>query len=246
MSFASAYTYAEVLTEVATSDKLLELFQASVEPFGVTGIFIADLPSRRETLAPHIRLRGWNKAWIEYYDEQNYVHIDPIARLLRKKATPYVWSEECSAQRLRSDERKVINEAKDAGLIDGFTVPIHGPRMRTTCVSLSTDGRPLERSERHSLHFMAVLTHQRLDELTSSSESCSAAAEDIPRDLAPQELECLHWAMHGMKSKEIAFQTRLSIRTVDQYIGTAILKFRAGSRGEAIRMAILYGLLKPI
>ena len=245
MSFATAYSYSELLAEAATSDKLLELFQASVEPFGVTGIFIADLPSRRETLAPLIRLRGWNKAWIEYYNEQDYVHTDPIARLLREKATPYVWTEECSVRRLSSLERTVMGEAKDAGLIDGFTVPIHGPRMRTTCVSLSTDGRPLRLSERQCLHFMSVLTHHRLDELTGA-ESSSTATEESARGLAPQEVECLHWAMHGMKSKEIAFQTRLSIRTVDQYIGTAILKLRAGNRGEAIRIAILHGILKPI
>jgi len=211
----------------------------------VSGIFIADLPSRRETLAPLIRLRGWNEQWIEYYNEQGYVHIDPIARLLREKAMPYIWSEECSLRCLTSDERKVMDEAKDAGLVNGFTVPIHGPRMRTTCVSFSTDGRPLERAERHSLHFMAVLAHHRLDELTCRDSSSTATA-DSARGLAPQELECLHWAMHGMKSKEIAFQTRLSIRTVDQYIGTAMLKLRAGNRGEAIRMAILHGLLKPI
>ncbi|WP_316192617.1 MULTISPECIES: LuxR family transcriptional regulator [unclassified Bradyrhizobium] len=244
MSFPTAYTYSEALAEITTSDELLDLLPSFVDPLGVTGIFIADLPSPRETLAPLIRLRGWNAAWIEHYNQQNYVHIDPIAQSLRETMTPYVWSEECSARRLTSSERRVMDEAKDAGLIDGFTIPIHGPRMLTSCVSFSTNGQPLERSVRHCLHFMALLTYHRLNELTRTA-SCSAATQTSASRLAPRELDCLYWAMRGMKSKEIAFQTRLSIRTVDQYIRTAILKLRAGNRGEAIRLAILNGLLKP-
>ncbi|BAM92008.1 transcriptional regulator, LuxR family [Bradyrhizobium oligotrophicum S58] len=243
--FEIPQTYGEAIADVNSIDNLLELLLASTERFGVTGVFIADLPSRMETLEPHIQLRGWNDAWIRYYNERNYVHIDPIAQLLRERATPYVWSEECAVQPLTSKQRKLMDEARDAGLIDGFTVPIHGPQMRTTCVSFATGAKPLQRSDRHNLHFMAVLSHQRVDQIIHAKRPATAKKERAGV-LAPRELECLHWAMHGLKSKEIAFEARLSKRTVDQYLRSAMSKLRAGSRTEAVRIAILDGSLKPV
>jgi DNA-binding CsgD family transcriptional regulator len=68
----------------------------------------------------------------------------------------------------------------------------------------------------------------------------SATATDL---LAPQERACLAGVARGASSKLIARQLGLSMHTVNAYLASARRKLKAGSRSEAVAMAMAAGVL---
>ncbi|MCW8057248.1 LuxR family transcriptional regulator [Agrobacterium tumefaciens] len=236
--------YLSALETAETADEVTDAVLRISRPLGVTGILVADLPTRRERLGPLIRLQTWNEDLMSRYDRLGYVHIDPVAKHLRVADAPYVWSELYATRLLTPDERRVVDDRRRAGLVDGLTVPIHGPCMRISGVSYSIDGRKLAERDRLTLRFMAMITHNLLDDITLGLPDDKACYE-LSDDLTEREAETLHYAMMGYKSKQIAHLIGTSIRTVDKHIGQAMKKLHAESRGEAISKAVAMRILKP-
>jgi len=71
-----------------------------------------------------------------------------------------------------------------------------------------------------------------------------APGEPAPRaSLTKRERDCLSWIARGASSKETARQLSLSVYTVNEYIAAAMRKLGAGSRAEAVAMALRAGLI---
>ncbi|TSD85000.1 helix-turn-helix transcriptional regulator [Mycobacterium sp. KBS0706] len=61
--------------------------------------------------------------------------------------------------------------------------------------------------------------------------------------LTPRECDCLTWISRGASSKEAARRLSLSVYTVNEYVASAMRKLGAGSRAEAVAMALLSGAI---
>ena len=74
-----------------------------------------------------------------------------------------------------------------------------------------------------------------------------AALENEHRDIAlsPREKECLLWVAQGLRSKQIADKLGLRPVTVELHLKNARTKLRAATRGQAIAIALLNGLISP-
>ncbi|MGK9231849.1 helix-turn-helix transcriptional regulator [Inquilinus limosus] len=64
-----------------------------------------------------------------------------------------------------------------------------------------------------------------------------------PSPLTPRECDCLSWIARGASSKETARRLSLSVYTVNEYVASAMRKLGAGSRAEAVAMALLSGAI---
>jgi DNA-binding CsgD family transcriptional regulator len=62
--------------------------------------------------------------------------------------------------------------------------------------------------------------------------------------LTQRERDCLCWIARGASSKEAARQLSLSVYTVNEYVASAMRKLGAGSRAEAVAMALLARLIE--
>jgi DNA-binding CsgD family transcriptional regulator len=62
--------------------------------------------------------------------------------------------------------------------------------------------------------------------------------------LTQRERDCLGWIARGASSKETARQLSLSVYTVNEYVASAMRKLGAGSRAEAVAMALLARLIE--
>jgi DNA-binding CsgD family transcriptional regulator len=66
-----------------------------------------------------------------------------------------------------------------------------------------------------------------------------------PSTLSPREIECLTLAARSKSNKEIGDKLGLSPQTVGQYIDRVKVKLGAGSRTEAIVIAMTASLIEP-
>lgn len=74
----------------------------------------------------------------------------------------------------------------------------------------------------------------------------AAALPPVPArrsPLTPRECDCLTWISRGASSKEAARRLSLSVYTVNEYVASAMRKLGAGSRAEAVAMALLSGAI---
>lgn len=62
--------------------------------------------------------------------------------------------------------------------------------------------------------------------------------------LSPRELECLHFAAHGMTSHDIAIKLGIAERTANFHFSNLISKLGVLNRHEAIAMAVARGLVR--
>lgn len=206
---------------------------------GINDVFSAFIPGRGEKLTDHIRFRGWNTVWWDHYDEENFVHGDPVVRHARNSFLPFVWSETFSPKKLGKIEQGILSEAKTAGFVDGYTVPIFGPRMKTAFVTFGISGRLPVGYQRDALDTIARRLHEWL--MTNTRVEACKAADMIP--LAPQEIEIIYHLMKGKRNKEIAHITGLSKRTVEAHAESAREKLKASNSLQAVVRALMLGFI---
>lgn len=82
----------------------------------------------------------------------------------------------------------------------------------------------------------------RIERGLAALEAPAAATRPRP-PLTPRECDCLTWVARGASSKEAARRLSLSVYTVNEYLASAMRKLGAGSRAEAVAMALLCGAI---
>jgi LuxR family quorum sensing-dependent transcriptional regulator len=222
---------------------VLSTLDAIKERLGIVNIVSAWLPSRREHLAGHVRLPGWKTEWLESYDLNDFVHIDPVMKHLRRTTFPFLWSQALNQQEFSESEMSVMLHAQNFGLSDGYTVPFWGPKMRLAFITFATDGRPLAGVEKDALDFVALRLNNWLGENVDNSKPVDPAVAES--SLAPHEIETLYLLMKGNNYKQIAYLSGLSTRTVESYVATATRKLKVHNRTEAILRALELGYINP-
>jgi LuxR family quorum sensing-dependent transcriptional regulator len=228
----STLDFIEASRHAVSFDALLDETLRFCGNLEIDGVFVADVPDPGESIDTHILLRGWNPDWINRYAKKDYVHLDPVARELRKRVAPYLWSEACD-RRLEREETLVMGEAAEHGLASGISVPIYDVNGRQSCVSFSGHKLTLDNERRGALQMVAIYTHSRLREIR--------CAKNVR--LSARERECLTWASFGKSNWETGRILNISEETAREYIGSAATKLGVRSKVHAVAAALRCGLI---
>ena len=75
---------------------------------------------------------------------------------------------------------------------------------------------------------------EQVEKLRRMARQVIPQPTDLERvGLTPREAEVLHWVMQGKSDHLIASILEISVRTVNQHIGTILKKLQSGTRGSA-------------
>ncbi|MGK9167756.1 helix-turn-helix transcriptional regulator [Inquilinus limosus] len=83
----------------------------------------------------------------------------------------------------------------------------------------------------------------RIERGLAAARASASALPVSPSPLTPRECDCLTWIARGASSKETARRLSLSVYTVNEYVASAMRKLGAGSRAEAVAMALASGAI---
>ncbi|WP_456672362.1 MULTISPECIES: helix-turn-helix transcriptional regulator [unclassified Bradyrhizobium] len=137
---------------------------------------------------------------------------------------------------MQPGEMRVLNEAKEAGLKHGVTVPLLGPSV-ASFASRFDDVDPEYRLSR--LNTLAWQFHHAFSEIAPSSEGrCHMQVA-----LSEREKDCLRWVEEGKSSWEIGVILRVSENTVNFHLKNAMRKLETNSRTHCVAKAIRQGLI---
>lgn len=229
-----AFDSIDRLKGLTTADEVLNEIRRSVDHFGIENFCISGVPLPHEDATPYVMISGWPETWLQRYLERGYIHTDPIIRQVLKSDLPFSW-DEAPYDASNPLEARVMNEAPDFGLAEGFAIPIHSARGFQAIVTLGAHKLALNQEQRRALHLIAIYAHDAARELHLRR---SGPVKHKEVKLSRREVECLKWTSDGKTSWEISVILGLSEKTVTEYLTSAARKLNSSNRTHAVAQAM--------
>jgi LuxR family quorum sensing-dependent transcriptional regulator len=228
---AAVFSFIDSLDRLSDTNEVLRVLEGAVARFGFERLlFTGLLPIEGERFDDVVLASGWPPEFLQLYCKHDYIRFDPIARLARQSANPFIWE---GPSYFRSEETgvaAVMKHAADFGITRGFIVPIHGPAGYAACVSMSGVDVDLPAKLTPGLHLMAQYSFNRIWSLVAPLRKTPC--------LTRREREVLTWAAKGKSAWEIGEILAISKRTVDEHAYQAFRKLGAVNRTQAVAMAV--------
>jgi LuxR family transcriptional regulator, quorum-sensing system regulator BjaR1 len=227
-----AFSFIENLDRLSDPKEVLDATERIVGRFGFERlIFTGLVPSRGQSFNELVLAARLPLEFLKIYAENDYIHLDPIARLARQSVNPFEWE---GANYFRTKDFRVaeiMKQAADFRIARGFIVPIRGPAGYEACVSMSGVDIDLPAHVRPAIHLMVLYAFNRVCSLV-------AAPQKKKSSLTEREREVLTWAAMGKSAWEIGEILHISKRTVNAYTQSAVHKLGAANRTQAVAVAI--------
>ncbi|MBB3659719.1 DNA-binding CsgD family transcriptional regulator [Rhizobium sp. BK650] len=223
--------------EVRTRSELIQCIEQVTSSLGIDYAAMVSMPLPHERIDNFFLWQKWPEGWFERYLKLNYFNADPVAILVRQTGRSVIWSKALDRRTLPTKARRIMNEARDFGLVDGLTIPLHSTTGDGGIFSVAGRRNALTGQEVKLLQMVAASAYSRLHELERIGH---------PSDLLPHitraESECLTWCVAGKTDREIGRITGRSPRTVQDHILRLQRKLSASNRAQMIAEAFRRGL----
>ena len=198
--------------------------------YGIDNFIIAGLPNPNEQFENVVVLKQWSTEWFDLYIKEQFVLDDPVVRLCRATTTPFEWDEAPFDRDREPRAAKLMNLARDFGLVRGFSVPVHTLEGYESCFSMSGAKPELDSGAKAALHLIALYAFERVRRL--------ALAEEEENPLTAREREILTWVAAGKSHGEIARILSITERTITAHAVSAAQKLGAANRTHAVVKAM--------
>lgn len=221
-------------TDTATVGALAEkfLYNKNLDLFAVAFIHQDGMEATE-----FVPLTNIAPAFVAHYAESDYFLLDPLAQFCLRTSTPFVWEEQLRVVGHSPVVRRIYSEAAEAGLVNGFTMPVRDFQGLRGTVSFAGPRAAFGDKERHELSLLALVMHQRVGELCRH-----LSPPDLRLRLTRREQETLKWGAQGKTSEDIAEILGVTKRTVDQHFENAARKLNTVNRIHTVVKAYRHNL----
>jgi DNA-binding CsgD family transcriptional regulator len=180
--------------------------------------------------------------WLDHYISNNYKSDDLTGRYSALCSRPFSWKEVKKKYLQTPSQRRVFDEARDATLTSGASVPIHGPGAAVAAFSVSNDMEQAEFEKlflqnRHEIHIIATYAHERIMAISFSNHTIADMR------LTAREVEVVTWIARGKTKWETAEILNISEDTVKQHVENASAKLGASNKTHLVANALQSGLI---
>ena len=207
--------FIERCNRAASPEHIFDVFRSAAEKLGYERVALVPVtPQARRTLgltasAPAIA-ENVPEEWIHHYFANGYEVFDPVLLRTPQSEEPLIWDDLARQSGLSPKQRRVMAESRDVGLLNGVSIPLHGPGGETYVVSLATgSARSPQVADLAKLQILAV---QFLISYARHRRRCSGELSSVR--LTDRERECLTWTARGKSAWSIGKIIGVSEHTV--------------------------------
>jgi LuxR family transcriptional regulator, quorum-sensing system regulator BjaR1 len=208
--------------------------------FGVERVLAGLIPmpgADRTTQLSHVVMSAWPEEWARRYFSHGYLFRDPTIEQVQRAATPFLWSELEPTYRSDVTARRIMNEAGEFKLREGYTIPLVTLEGDIAGFSLAGEHLEIAPEERPMLMLVATYALGRALPLRRSPKQSVV-------DLTVREREALQWAAEGLSDSNIGERMGISEHGVDKHIRAARSKLGTTSRTHAVAEALRQNLIE--
>ncbi len=232
------WSFAEFCDRAESVDEISVRFMQEVRTLGFS---YAACASHVDPLKPPVgavMMVNYPQAWLQRFSSRGYAARDPVFLAARRQALPFQWSDWRFRAGLDDDQIDILNEAAEAGLSDGFTVPIHAPDALPASCSLAMGPDGIDPLHVRDAHWYAVYAHE------SARRLLVKAAPALRPKLGRRERQCLELIARGKTDFEISVILGVSEHTVHNTVRRTMGKYGVATRVQAFVRALRDGELK--
>lgn len=173
--------------------------------------------------------------WLKHFSDEGYAAFDPVFVHANRSETPFSWADGAFQTRLDKNQKRVLAEGAEAGVTDGFTIPIRGAGALPASCSLIPDPSGVDPLAVKLAHRMAIYAHE-----SARLRTAAPLAASILR-LTKRERECLTFVARGKSDWAISEILGLSERYVHHTVERAKRKLGVATRTQAVIRAAIAG-----
>lgn len=234
----SPHTYLEIvesLTHCVSEEELHAICERLKSSLGYEMfLYGAYMPAVEQIFV----IDGFPVDWRDHYEKNRCAGIDPTVRHCWTSSTAIPWNDlEFSCGKTGAAERAFMDSARQFGLMDGLSVPIHGAGTESGMMSLVNSAEKTFYSA-DELGLVVMVTqsvHETLRRILDGEGSATRQEAEI---LTARETECLKWTAAGKTAWEISKIIRVSESTAVFHLKNAINKLHVTNRSHAVAKAI--------
>ena len=248
MSQYSIERFIEDTNRATSSTEATRIFECALAQFGYDR-FCYSLITAHPSLgldAGHGVARNYPDDWMAHYEANHYEKKDPVPQHAFASDRPFTWDSLDRIRELKPEQIQVMNEAREARLLDGIGIPIYGHNGELAGVGMasSTGGT---RPDINLLSKIRALTLQFHLVYTELEKKDSRLRDNFVGKvhLTAREKEILLWAAEGKSDAVIAEIIGISHATIRFHMNNIFKKLNANERTLATVKAIRHGLILP-
>lgn len=228
-----------LIRSVTKKDDLVDILFDRGKSLGFEA-FAYILPKAHDPNSVLFLERGFPGDWAARYQSRQYNLCDPTLHLASRAARSFQYSDVARRRDLKPDEYNLLDEEKEAGLGDGYLVPVFGRFLKNGWIIFRQMGdKPVpEDADLAYLEALAFATHNRCDQIVIEEK-------EVQPNLAPREQAILQWMAAGKTNAEIAIILSIGLPTVSTYVRRLFQKLDVTDRTSAVTKGIRYGLIFP-
>lgn len=221
------------------------LFNALMLDYGYDSnvyTLLTDHPSIGEK-STHGLAASYPQDWLEIYNARQYQGIDPVWQRLLQSPTPFFWGDVLDRVRGSTGDQvqkslRMMDEAAEAGVADGFGISFVSPLGEMAAVGLSRTKGVNERryEDMAEVFLLSTFFHEKYMGFYERPKV---------RPLTGREREVLLWAAENKSDNDIARILDVSPATVRFHWKNIFAKLDVSGRLPAVIKAIQLKLITP-
>ena len=239
LAYAAADLFAEQLCRVDHVDDLVLQLGQIARALGFRYFALVQHANLVHPPRGLIALHDYPPQWEQTFCAAALHRLDPVQIVASRSVAGFAWSALPELLDLSAPQRAMLGDAVDAGLGEGFTIPLHAPGERAGSLSFVTDR-----------------THQlpagSLQAATLVAHAAYARALRILRPmpggvgigLTVRQAQCLALVAQGKTDWETGVILGLRENTVSKYLDAARMRFGVSTRAQLLAVALDDGALR--
>ena len=241
MGMQAMEEFIRLVEAVRTVDDLRAAMSAICERLGMPYFALTHHVDVANTPGKAIRLHNYPLEWAEYYDANALGVSDPVHRASHMTSVGFRWSKLAEMIALTPADRRMLEQGREQGIGDGFTVPANVPgEARGSCSFASGAAEPLSDTNL----MMAQLTGAFAFEGARRLWSTRSIGSDRPAPvLTDRQRDCVVWAARGKSDWEISRILGIGEETVIRHLKQARERYGVQKRTSLAIRTLFDGTL---
>ena len=235
MQMGLAGSFAEDCDSAQTSAELRALFFREMERLGFPYVACC---SHVDPLNPPfgaVTMINYPQSWLSRFSDLKYATRDPVFIAAKRQLLPFRWTERRFRERLDPDQLQILQEAADAGLRDGWTIPLHSPGALPASCSLAFGPDGVDPLNVQAALWCAVYAHEAARRLLVTQPRTG------PGRLSRRERQCLELVGRGKDDYAIGALLGIQESTAHNTVQRAMSKYGVATRIQAVVRAMSDG-----
>lgn len=224
MPLRKAIEFLDRLNGMASEAEINLALREALTPWNIEHFCFVRYPQDDQRLEDVTLTRYVPATWLDHYRKKNYLRVDAGLRFAAQMFLPFKYLDAPDPQ---GEARELVSDLVAYGLANAVMVPVNGIPCIKGAVWLQ--GNDLEPHPQAILHTVVSYAFHRLG---------TKFYKAPPRLLSAREIETLAWAAAGKSAWETGEILRITQRTVEEHLASAIRKLGATNRAQAIAIAL--------